>query len=384
MILHDTDKNESVSGEVAANYMVADTAGKSKATYSSFTDFLRDYLFQKEYNKADTINFNEFRKSLEDRILLGENAKVELSEANSTQNPEDEKEHLALAQEYKQKLKVMDAEALKNDSARIETASTEANRIDEILNLQGAWSKIESSVSHFHLSNIRDFFRGLGIDVSVLKCGRGYYYTRDVVVLFRWILDVPTDIRTQYRDGEFARIPFREAHEVYLKVIAAIESIPDSASSTKEKKAEQINKLTEFLTKKYHGWDIREYHPQNSVLDAILNSVWFFSMGQRWAEKYMDFESAQDDRDWQCIVDCVYMDLLTKEVVSKQANDSSTGASKVTLQLSNALPNRYKSMKIKQYWESTEVNPNDVPRKETLIHKAVHPEHDKGKKHNKR
>ena len=381
MISHDESKP--VSGKTV-NHTDKNTTENCKVLYSSFTEFLRDYYFQKNYDEAGTIDVGKFNESLKERIRLGENARAEFHKANLADNPEDAKKHHALEKEYTQKLKKLEDEALKKDHDRIESATVAAKNIDFAMKGDGSWDKMDSQISHTRLQIIRKFLHSLHIDMSVLKCGKSYYYTYEVVVLFRWILDAPAAIRTQYQKGEFARIPFLETHGVYLKIIAAIESVSDSAESTKEKKAEQINKLTEFLTEKYHGWDIREYQPQNPVLDAILNSVWFFSMKQHWAAKYKEFERTQYDRDWQCVIDHVYMDLLTKKILSQQINENFVGASKKFFQISNILPNRYESMKIKRYWERTEVNPNDVPRKGMMIHTVVHLEQNKGKKHTKR
>ena len=368
MISHDESKP--VSGK-ASNHTDENTAENCKALYSSFTDFLRDYYFQKNYDEAGAIDIGEFNESLKERIRLGENARAEFYKANLAENPEDAKNHHALEKEYTQKLKKLEDEALNKDYDRIEKAKVSAKNIDFVMKNDGSWDKMDSKISHTCLQTIRKFLHSLHVDMSVLKYGKSYYYSRDVLDLFCWILSAPAAIRTQYQKGKFARIPFREAHEVYLKVIAAIESVPDSASSAKEKKAEQINKLTEFLSEKYHKWDIRECQVQNPVLNAIFNSVWFFSMNQHWASKYKKFKTAQEDRDWQCIVDHVYMDLLTKGIISQQAGKTSMGVCQTTLQINDTLPNRYQSMALKKHWERTETNPNEVSRKAVVIDKPV-------------
>ena len=79
--------------------------------------------------------------------------------------------------------------------------------------------------------------------------------------MFRWILNTPSSIRTQYQKAQFSKIPFREEHVLYKKIVATIQSIPDSLVSTPEKKLEQINNLKELLSN-YYEFDIQEFPPK--------------------------------------------------------------------------------------------------------------------------
>ena len=92
-------------------------------------------------------------------------------------------------------------------------------------------------------------------------------------------------------------------------------------------------------------------------------------MVQCWARKSKSIEFARDDRDWQCVVDHVYIDLYRKQLIFREDNETTTG----DLKICKELPNRYESQRIKHYWESTEFNPNIVSPKETMLHKSVHP-----------
>lgn len=366
MILHDADEGECKVVPVDNFDISART--ECKILYSSFTDFLRDYIFQKKYNEADTMDYDAFRKNLGEQICISEKLRFGQAARNSSAGFASDEKQLVQTEEYARRLSELRAEALDRDRARTTAAYAEASKNDARLEEKNAWEKMDSSTSHSYLSKILTFLRKLEIDVSVFKKRQGYCYTRELVGLFRRILDTPSYIRTQYQKARFSKIPLQEAHELYMQIVAAIQSIPDSSTSTREKKNEQIEHLRKFLSKQYKI-NIQEIPPRDLVLDAIFNSVWFFSMVQCWARKSKSIEFARDDRDWQCVVDHVYIDLYRKQLIFREDNETTTG----DLKICKELPNRYESQRIKHYWESTEFNPNIVSPKETMLHKSVHP-----------
>jgi len=368
LILHsiDEENHESVSIKLPTDN--SNTGTECNMRYSSFTEFLRDYLFQQEYNKEHVVDSNGLQESLKDRILLSRKSRADLFAANQAGNMASAAEHRALHQKYKQELEKREADALCKSEAEIADAKDKANMQDAILKKQGAWAKMDSHVSHSYLSKILSFLRALGIDVSVFKQGQSYCYTWELVDLFRWILNTPSSIRTQYQKAQFSKIPFREAHVLYKKIVATIQSIPDSSVSTPEKKLEQINNLKELLSN-YYEFDIQEFPPENLVLNEILNSVWFFAMWQHWAKQSESFEFTQDDRVWQCIVDQVYIDLWHKGIIVKGKSEKTDGGVKTILKICDSLPEQCKSRQFERFNPNMDVN----SRKYTVIHNTVFP-----------
>lgn len=217
-----------------------------------------------------------------------------------------------------------------------------------------------SALTHRHQKIITDFLDAIFVNPDIFRINRHYVMTQPLSILFEEVLDEEDSYTKLITSQQFDEIPIEKAQQLYSRIIAAIDAAPVDPSTLANAKNDQKAKLREFFNSRYNC-DIASPHnhcDRNSVVDVILNAVWYSIMKEHWVPNYTQYKMVYDDWQWQAIVDHVYDELYNGEVLTHNADEQLREKAKLcsTIPLRHTLETKCPEMlKMIEY---TRYNPN--------------------------
>lgn len=216
-----------------------------------------------------------------------------------------------------------------------------------------------STLTHRHQKIITIFFDALFINPEIFKMNRRYIMTQPLSILFEGILDEADSYTRLIASQQFDKVPIKKAQQIYSRIIAAIDAAPVDLSAGTNTKDQQKTKLRAFFNSQYNcDITLRKDYDNNSVVDVILNAVWYCIMKEHWVPDWTLPSAVDDDWGWQSIVDCVYDELYQGKVLMTNTDDRIRDKAKLRLTIPPMCILKRKCPEMYEMIECTRYNPN--------------------------